>query len=151
MREYKFRGRRIDNGEWVYGSLINNLFFESTDKSPIQYIVDPTQYEEYDSFEDVEYLAIEVDYATVGQFTGLKDKNDKEIYEGDILHDYHGTRHVIQYFQPDTRFISIYADEYASGNWDDGNESIGLIWVDCEVIGNIYEAPKLLKGDENNA
>lgn len=83
MREIKFRGRSVETGEMVYGSLINNMFFKTDTGAPVQYIVDPDQYENYSSFEDIEHLVVEVDPETVGQLT--PGKNSVEIYEGDIV------------------------------------------------------------------
>lgn len=79
MREYKFRGKRVDNGEWVYG-----YYGELTDgETTKSYIMTNTV--SFGSVTNVYFTDHEVDPETVGQFTGICDKNCVDIYEKDIL------------------------------------------------------------------
>mgnify|MGYP002680596134 CR=1 FL=1 len=82
---YICKAKRKDNGEWVEGNLINCAFFNN-DGFPIFYILD-TDNIEYDCWEDIaeEIDSLEVIPETVGQCTGLTDKNGKLIFKGDVV------------------------------------------------------------------
>lgn len=73
-REIKFKAKRIDNGKWVYGSLIKS----TAGIKERAYIVD-----NFSSMSD--YSVISVDPSTVCQFTGLKDSKGNEVWEGDVI------------------------------------------------------------------
>jgi len=128
MRGIRFRGKQWDNCEWVYGYLMDwagrpligvykALGGEATAKDCLLWNYRP------------------VDPATVGQFTGLRDRNGTEIYEGDIVQDELGEVFLVEYVrfgyvlkqigEPWCRFPYEY-DEY-------------------EVIGNIHDNPELLE------
>ena len=139
MREIKFRGKRIDNNEWFYGYLwVNNTVTRET-----VYIID----EQGDMYQ--------VDPETVGQYTGLKDKNNKEIYDGDILQTdiYPGENYCIEIAvdeDPPHNFIYGWRKKPNAlvRGISDGIYTIlgsGRNFKDSVVIGNIYDNPELLE------
>ena len=141
MREIKFRGKRIYNGEWVEGSLCqgeNRIF--------IVYDNDFTVSTIYGETNLISDRFFEVDPATVGQYTGLTDKNGKEIYEGDIVTTDIKRPYLIVEFR-DGSFMF---------NCNDGGKDYYDIMMPImkepqstykygEIIGNIYENPELIK------
>lgn len=87
MRSIKFRGKRVSDGKWIVGSLVNNMFVKAKDSSPCCYIINPETPEYYDCWEDIaSYIdEFEVIPETVGQYTFCVDNEGKEIYPGDVV------------------------------------------------------------------
>ncbi|WP_010501352.1 YopX family protein [Paenibacillus elgii] len=123
MREYKFRGRRIDNGEWVYGNLVT--YFS---KPAIQ---------DYSQSNGEIFL---VDPETVGQYTGLKDRNGKKGYQKDLWM-FHGVIYTVEWDLED-RFFYLKHPSPSAGEDDHIRMSAFNLG---EIIGNIHEHPHLLE------
>jgi len=137
MREIKFRGKRIDNGKWIYGSLIIE---EDPIADAFKYFIKPF------NFLRGKLVVPE----TVGQYTGRKDKNGKEIYEGDIVLIDTGDSFLEIKQQYVVRYDSMNASYcFETNNGDKiyltsfGNPDF-FIKNKVEVIGNIYENPELI-------
>ena len=126
-REIKFRGKRVDSDEWTYGYLVfsEDYIFDYSERIDIPYIIP------VDNFNLKDYREYRVDESTIGQYTGLKDKNGKEVYEGDIFH----------LGDPNVTYAVVYFDTAFRGKQNGSSSCVGLEgWKDCiEVIGNIYE------------
>jgi hypothetical protein len=139
-RAIEFRGKSVATGEWLYGDRLR--WGKNGDRITILLHV---------KAEDIHVAEIEVDPATVGQFTGLLDRAGKEIYEGDIVEcrgederdDEPGKRYAVGYHGD--RDYPAFDLEDAPGDLDCNGLSYYKAVGSITVIGNIYENPDLLK------
>lgn len=137
MREILFRGKRLDNGEWVYGHYgeYTNMRSETISAMSV-----PNKHSIYGN------LCYDVDPSTVGQFTGLTDKNGKKIFEGDICEfdndepdeNERYTNYAVQWDCVNCQYVVV-----------DGRNCEDCLDIffakHAEVIGNIHDNPELLE------
>lgn len=134
MREILFRGKRLDNGEWVEGDLRHGGYVNNDSET-------------YIMKSDYALHNIPVDPKTVCQFTGLTDKNGVKVWEGDIVRDCDEENEVfvVKYYAH-----SGYAafDVEPEINCDCNGLSYLMELGSAEVIGNIFDNPELVEGGE---
>lgn len=139
MREIIFKAKRIDNGEWVEGNLINLdadsgycyivPAFKNASTLPVNWLIADRM--------------ILVDPKTLCQFTGLCDKNGKRIWENDIVRlVYDGEEHIYQIIWDNSEldFKATNGEENYGSNFE-----YLLCCDEIEVIGNIFDNPELLQ------
>jgi len=125
MREIIFRGKRIDTGEWVYGDLIQwecgMVEIAPIERDNAQYTVEPD---------------------TVGQYTGLKDRNGQDVYEGDLLRTPEGNIMIAEWVGSGivTRCLTPTYDGMMNTN--------RYAFPVSKKIGNIHDNPELLKEEK---
>jgi uncharacterized phage protein (TIGR01671 family) len=133
MRKILFRGKDVETGEWRMGSYyFGSMYYELLDDKKY-YIAD-----------DNASLYYEVIPETVGQYTGIDDKNGSKIFKGDIISfsgcDYDGEEYM--------RYKATGFVEFANGAFcikDDDMWYEANFFEDCEVVGNIHDNPELLE------
>ena len=133
QREIKFRGKSIDNGGWVYGSLLQSEI--DVNQIAVKCAICQRFAHDYNISQN------EVIPESVGQFTGLKNSLGKEIWEGDIIHC----------LKKGMQFGAVEQVEFKRGCFILRHRDIPVSvfeefedFMDIVVVGNIYENPELL-------
>lgn len=127
MRTIKFRGKQAFGGaDWKYGNLCGTPFY-----SQIEEVIQDKQHAKTFWTPHTQVIP-----DTIGQFTGVLDKNGKEIYEGDILEI------------KDEGVVFTKVVGFNNGMFGAGNYTLAFYGEDnIEIIGNIHDNPELLKGE----
>ena len=138
IREILFRGKCCTTGEWVEGF----LGIEELD----DYVIQQFSFDEYFASECIDQYSVKLE--TVGQYTGLTDKNGKKIFEGDILEG-----DLEDSLDPGAKWRSEVI--WGKFGWNCKGNKISLPMDEYdiregEVIGNIHDNPELLKGSAKN-
>ena len=132
MREILFRGKRTINGDWVYGDFVHGNERKSLRDSIFVYDSETQSFNDY-----------EINPSTLGQYTGLTDKNGKRIFEGDVAKVLQGKDKDIAYVGFENGAFMLYPKT--------GNIYERTLWEywyndwDVEVIGNVHDNPYLLE------
>lgn len=146
MREILFRGKRLDDGEWVEGYYVHfQDFIRNRESHSItdgfgDSMPEPNGYSFCASWEDI-------DPDTLGRYTGITDKNGKKIFEGDIIEDCNNRIGYVAWLPQECGYVVVW--EKSDSRLGHRNRGSGYYHdTTISVIGNIHDNPDLMKGGE---
>lgn len=145
MREILFRAKRADNGEWVEGYYIYHIkrticpIGDSVKPEDEQHVIMQDGFSDWNMPRNT--VVFDIDPENVCQYTGLKDKNGKRIWENDIVSGYFNHKKITGFIKYGSNAVYYIEREGSYGIHLDNSED----WL--EVIGNIFDNPELLKGE----
>ena len=154
MREILFKGKRVDNGEWAFGNFIEDKWGDDNGNTIYAILQDRVAPDIAELWTPVRVIP-----ETVGQFTGLTDKNGKKIFEGDIV-KYNLWDDKFDYCEVKFGYFYAAMDSYNGGpalgfylaDINGKADDIGFyenLYKFVEVIGNIHDNPELLEEKKN--
>lgn len=139
-REILFKAKRINNGEWVERYIFKLKTTSKEYKVKDRYFIFTGEFDVTGLFPD--FIRYEVDPSTICQCAGLTDKNNKKIWENDIVKTYEASSkeyltNIVKYYKGSFKvfkkhYLSMYISKYEL--------------KDLEVIGNVFDNPELLEG-----
>lgn len=148
MSEIILRGKRVDNGEWVEG---HTVLISSSDADGAYIISSGTEFDmlvdECGNIGEMQGIILRIIPETLGQYSGLNDKNGKKIFDGDILKIYEGSEDNEYKICELYSYRGVLCVDYETSEWDFN----ALAFLDSdnvfsfEVIGNIHDNPDLLE------
>ena len=152
MREILFRGKCVDSGEWVYGNFIEDKWGDDNGNTIYAILQDRVAPGIVELWTPVRVIP-----ETVGEYTGLKDKNGKKIFEGDIVRLHYFYEAVdpttLGRYEAEQTIIATIRIWNMGVGFDPVGDDIGgylCDWIDSpqdelDIIGNIHDNPELLE------
>lgn len=154
-REILFRAKDINNN-WVYGSYFKHIERQicpigndSLKEEDIEHLMIRDSFADWNMPKEIECVRIKPD--TVGQYIEIKDKNDVEVYEGDIIKfNYYGKEKISSVIEYSMGVYGFFIDSESNESDDYWTiaDLIANVGKDFEVVGNIYENKELLESEE---
>lgn len=138
---YLYRGKRIDNGKWVEGSLVTGVFFRLGQEIPYMFCPNLADYDCFEDFSE-ENGIFEVEPSTICQCTGLKDRNGKLIWENDMVKGAYFVNGKEHRFIGKVGYVGSAFKVVGVKQYSGMRQELHSVYA---IIGNIFDNPELLE------